>query len=69
MATTSSEQALRVTEALPRDEQLRLIQELAEYAASNGATSVLDFCGLGQAIWQEQDAQEYVKGERASWNG
>jgi hypothetical protein len=33
MASTSYEQVLRVTESLPRDEQLRLIQELAEHTA------------------------------------
>ncbi|MCU1223930.1 MAG: hypothetical protein JWQ42_2023 [Edaphobacter sp.] len=71
MATTSYEQALRVAEALPREEQLRLIQELAEHTAHDGerATSVMELCGLGQEIWQHRDAQEYVNSERASWNG
>ena len=70
MATTSYEQALRVAESLPREEQLRLIQELAEHTArAKGTTSVLELCGLGQEIWQGQDAQEYVNRERASWNG
>ncbi len=70
MATTSYEQALRVAESLPREEQLRLIQELAEHTAQGeGATSVMELCGLGQEIWQQKDAQEYVNSERASWNG
>jgi hypothetical protein len=33
------------------------------------ATSILELGGLGQEIWQQRDAQEYVDGERASWNG
>jgi len=71
MANASYEQALRVAKALPRDEQLRLIQQLAENASYEGKqpTSVLQLCGLGQEIWQHRDAQEYVDSERASWNG
>jgi hypothetical protein len=71
MAITSYEQVLRVAEALPRQEQLRLIQELAEHTTQDGdqATSVMELCGLGQEIWQQKDAQEYVNSERASWNG
>lgn len=71
MASAFYEQALRVAEALPREEQLRLIQELAEHAAyDNGhAASVMELCGLGQEIWQQQDAQEYLNSERSSWNG
>lgn len=50
---------------------MRLIQELTEHTArrGEGAASVMELCGLGREIWQEQDAQEYVNGERASWNG
>lgn len=70
MASASYEQALRAAESLPREEQLRLIQELAEHAEhAEGTTSVLELCGLGQEIWRQQDAQEYVNSERASWNG
>jgi hypothetical protein len=73
MATTSYENALRMAESLSRDEQLRLIQELAAHteagASSNKKTSVLELCGLGQEIWLQMDAQDYVNRERASWNG
>jgi hypothetical protein len=71
MAITSYEQVLRVAEALPRQDQLRLIQELAEHPSQDceQATSVMELCGLGQEIWQQKDAQEYVNSERASWNG
>lgn len=73
MATASYENALRMAESLSRDDQLRLIQELAAHAeagaSSNQKTSVLELCGLGQEIWLQMDAQEYVNRERASWNG
>jgi hypothetical protein len=70
MASASYEQVLRVAESLSREEQLRLIQELADHAAcGEGATSVMELCGLGQEIWQQRDAQEYVNSERAAWNG
>jgi hypothetical protein len=73
MATTSYEDTLRMAESLSRDEQLRLIQELTAHAEAGGAsdqkTSVLELCGLGQEVWRQMDAQEYVNRERASWNG
>ncbi len=70
MANPSYEQALRVAESLPRREQLRLIQELEKYrTGAEGTTSVMELSGLGQEIWQQVDAQEYVNRERALWNG
>jgi hypothetical protein len=71
MTNASYEQALRVAEALPREQQLRLIQELAEHTSQEGKqpTSVMQLCGLGREIWQHRDAQDYVDSERASWNG
>ena len=73
MATGSYESALQIAASLSRDEQLRLIRELtvraAQEAASEEETSLLALCGLGQEIWQQMDAQEYVRRERSSWNG
>jgi hypothetical protein len=71
MSVTSYEQVLRVAATLPRQDQLRLIQELSEQTSCDAeqATSVMELCGLGQEIWQQKDAQEYVNSERASWNG
>ena len=31
--------------------------------------SILELKGLGKEIWEGTDAQEYVEGERRSWNG
>lgn len=64
---------LRHVESLRRDEQLRLIADLAEHLR-NGALpeeplSILELRGLGKEIWKGLDAQAYVDNERASWNG
>jgi hypothetical protein len=70
MASTSYERALREARSLPREEQLLLIEELTNRMTHpERATSILELGGLGQEIWQQQDAQEYVNSERASWNG
>ena len=73
MVAASYESALQMAVSLSREEQLRLIQELTASAvngtASKEQTSVLALCGLGQEIWQQMDAQEYVRRERSSWNG
>ena len=72
MNATSYDQILRMAESLTRDEQLRLIHELvvaADRDSLREQVSVLELCGLGQKLWQQLDAQEYVRNERASWNG
>lgn len=38
-------------------------------AGSDVPTSILELQGLGKAIWQGVDAQEYVDRERAARNG
>ena len=72
MNATSHDQILRIAESLTRDEQLRLIHELVAAADKDSLreqASVLELSGLGQKLWQQLDAQEYVRNERASWNG
>ncbi len=73
MATTPYESALKMAVLLSYEEQLRLIQELEEHAIGKPSTqsprSIMDLCGLGKEIWDGIDAQEYVRQERASWNG
>jgi hypothetical protein len=64
---------LRNVESLSREEQLRLISEVAAHLrihpGQGRRRSILDLQGLGKEIWQGIDAQEYVDRERASWNG
>lgn len=73
MATTSYESALRMAASLSREEQLRLIRELAsrtgEERPSETRHSILELRGLGREIWNGIDAQEFVRQERSSWNG
>jgi hypothetical protein len=71
--TDAYEHTLRTAESLTRAERLRLISELAEHLRiqeiPDRRISILELQGLGKEIWQGVDAQEYVDGERASWNG
>jgi hypothetical protein len=73
MATASYKSALQMAASLSRDEQLRLIHDLTIQAMkasdTDEPTSVLELCGLGEEIWRQIDAQEYVSRERSSWNG
>ncbi len=76
MSAAAYESILHLAESLSREEQLRLIRELTVRAQGseekNGAQkerSILDLSGLGAEIWNGIDAQEYVRSERASWNG
>jgi hypothetical protein len=41
----------------------------AEPSAQPDRASILELQGLGKAIWQGIDAQEYVERERSSWAG
>jgi hypothetical protein len=67
------ESAKRSVQALGPADQLRLIAELA--ASLRGEVereprrSLLELQGLGKSIWQAIDVEEYLRRERASWNG
>lgn len=73
MATASYKETLQMAVLLSREERLRLIQELGARTACEPSSepphSILELCGLGKEIWEGIDAQEYVRQERASWNG
>lgn len=73
MAAISYESALSMAELLSPEEQLRLIEELkaraGEGAASKPQHSIMELRGLGKEIWQGIDTTEYIRNERASWNG
>jgi hypothetical protein len=49
------------------DDALETLVE--KHPLTENRTSILELQGLGKAIWQGIDAQEYVDRERASWNG
>ena len=70
---TAYENALQLAVSLSREDQQRLISELATRTEGEAPTepqhSIMELRGLGKEIWEGIDAQEYVNEERASWNG
>jgi ribosomal protein S6 len=73
VAAISYESALAMAESLSHEEQLRLIEELRARASEGAAHvpqhSIMELRGLGKEIWQGIDTTEYIRNERASWNG
>jgi hypothetical protein len=76
MSWAAYESILHLADSLSREEKLRLIRELAARTEDSGEKtrpekdrSILELSGLGKEIWNGIDAQEYVRSERASWNG
>jgi hypothetical protein len=73
MATQSFETALQMAESLNAAERRRLVEELTARVATDAPPeplhSIMELRGLGAEIWEGIDAQEYVNGERDSWNG
>lgn len=51
------------------DRALENLRETHPLLTEEGRVSILELEGLGKAIWDGIDAQEYVDRERASWNG
>ena len=70
---TTYQEICRAVETLTPEEQLRLLETLAgtirHRMAIEPKYNIMDLEGLGKEIWHGLDAQEYVDGERASWNG
>jgi hypothetical protein len=73
MAANTYENALQIAESLSPEEQRRLLRELMTRVAANAPAgpqhSIMEFRGIGKEIWEGIDAQEYVRNERASWDG
>ena len=71
--TPTYDQLLDQASKLPAADQLRLLEGLAALVRQRLAPlsphGVTALRGLGKEIWQGIDAQEYVDGERASWDG
>ncbi len=45
----------------------KLISEIKVQSNKTGKKSILSLKGVGKEIWQDADAQDYVNGERSSW--
>jgi hypothetical protein len=71
MSTDAYNEVLSKVRSLTADEQRHLISEVTNRVGLNGdeRRSVLELQGLGKEVWRGIDAQEYVRQERASWNG
>ena len=58
---------------LTAKEQEELVHELSSLVAlrstSAARRSILELRGLGKEVWQGIDANDYVRKERASWDG
>lgn len=70
--TMSHSELLELIQNLDTDEQLRLLEEVAEIIRTKVKTkrhSILELKGLGKEIWKSVDSQEYVNKERDSWTG
>lgn len=72
MTTYAYQEMLSNIQQLSLDEQLRLLEDLAEQirhrVSSKRKHSILELEGLGQEIWKGIDAQEYINQERDSWD-
>ena len=70
---TTYQEISRQVKNLTLDEQLKLIEELAEIVRSRQRSqsedNIMQLEGLGKDCWQSIDAQEYVDRERQSWGG
>jgi len=72
MANNPYDDILKRAQAeLTLGEQQMLAEILSQKAGrKNGGThQVTDLRGLGKEMWQGVDADEYVAGERDSWDG
>jgi len=73
VAAYTYENALQIAESLSSEDRLRLLEDLTARVAKDSPVepehSIMELCGLGKEIWKGIDAQEYVRRERASWNG
>ncbi|MGQ9625393.1 MAG: hypothetical protein ACUVV0_00615 [Anaerolineae bacterium] len=73
MATMGYKELLSRVRQLDLIEQLRLLEELVASVRRRLTTrprrNIMELQGLGKEIWQGIDAQEYVRQERASWDG
>lgn len=45
----------------------KLVSEIKVQSNKKEKSSILALKGVGKEIWQDVDAQDYVNGERSSW--
>jgi hypothetical protein len=72
MSNTPYDVARKSVEALGPADQMRLVAELTSRLSgklNRQPRSLLELEGLGQEIWRKVDVDEYLRGERSSWDG
>jgi len=71
MSTDPYDEVLQGAKGLSREQQQKLVDELAQLAGikNGGRRSILELEGLGKEIWEGIDPDQYVRKERDSWDG
>jgi len=68
----SYDEILRRAKSLSREEQIRLLVALTQSTGRRNGDrphSITDLKGLGKEIWSGINPDDYVAGERDSWDG
>lgn len=74
MTTAEYEQIASMARQLGLKERLLLLQELlgtisSDVAETGSKRSIFELKGVGAEMWREIDVDEYIRQERASWDG
>lgn len=74
MTTAEYEQIANMARQLGLKERLQLLQELlgtisSDVAETGSKRSIFELKGVGAEMWREIDVDEYIRQERASWDG
>jgi hypothetical protein len=71
MSTSDYDRVFAQVLQLTREEQLRLLAELAAILGYQITVqrlhSILEFEGIGKELWEGVDVQKYIDEERNSW--
>jgi hypothetical protein len=73
MSTYTYHEILNQVEQLMPDEQRQLLKDieaiLRRQTEPRHRHSIMELKGLGKEIWEDIDVEEYIRQERAAWNG
>lgn len=74
MTTADYERIANMARQLGLNDRLKLLQELlstirSEVSEPATKHSIFELKGVGADMWQKIDVDEYIRRERASWDG
>jgi hypothetical protein len=74
MTTAEYEQIANMARQLGLRERLQLLQELLgtisnDVVETGSKRSIFELKGVGAEMWRDIDVDEYIRQERASWDG